>query len=99
MPDHFFVYPAYLDSARPRSLGRRVTTPGGISEVTVDEIVEAARSLGVHATAEPEKQYPRTFFTYSGRVRVVKKAGLAKGAFLKQLGQEIARRRASARKE
>ena len=98
MPDHFYVYPAYLDSAQPRSLGRRVTTAGGVSEVTVEEIVAAAKSLGVSATPEPDKQYPRTFFRYSGRVRVAKKAGVSKGPFLKQLAQEIARRRATEKK-
>lgn len=98
MPDHFYVYPAYLDSSRPRSLGRRVPTPEGTAEVTAEEIVAAAKALGASATAEPEKQYPRTFFTYSGRVRVAKKGGLSKGPFLKQLAQEIARRRAAERK-
>ncbi len=98
MPDHFFVYPAYLDRGLARAMGRRVPAAEGVTEVTVDEIVAAAQALGLKATAEPDKQYPRTFFTYGGRVRVAKREGVTKAGFLRELAQEIARRRGTARK-
>ena len=96
MPEHFFVYPAYLDKSQPRSMGRRIPGADAPSEVTPDEIVAAALALGVKAVAEPDKQYPRTFFTYSGRVRVTKNKGLTKAKFLRDLAREITRRRGSA---
>jgi len=98
MPDHFYVYPAYLDVAGSRAVGRRVPASGAPTEVTVEEIVNAARSLGATATAEPERHYPRQFFAYAGRVKVAKKPGLTKSRFLRDLAHEIARRRGGEKK-
>jgi len=98
MPDHFYVYPAYLEGGGPRSLGRRVPAEGAPSDVTVEEILDAASALGAKATAEPDKQYPAQFHKYAGRVKVTKRAGVTKTAFLRDLAQEIGRRRGSGRK-
>jgi signal recognition particle subunit SEC65 len=98
MPDHFYVYPAYLEGGTPRSSGRRVPAEGAPTEVTIEEIVEAATTLGAKATAEPEKQYPPQYHRYAGRVKIVKRAGTSKAAFLKQLAREIGRRRGASRK-
>ena len=95
MPDHFYVYPAYLEKV-PRSGGRRVPAAEALVDVKVEEIVEAAKRLGLKAEAEPEKDYPRRFFTYAGRVKVTKKAGTSKAAFLRALVGELRRRRAQA---
>jgi signal recognition particle subunit SEC65 len=92
MPDHFYVYPAYLEAGTPRSLGRRVPTDGAPAEVTLDEIVTAARALGATASAEPEKNYPRQFHTYAGRVKVAKRPGVTKTRFLRELAAELRRR-------
>jgi signal recognition particle subunit SEC65 len=96
MPDHFFVYPTYLHRGTTRALGRRVPQAATVPEATVEEIVAVATSLGFTAVAEPDKQYPRQFFQQSGRVRVTKKAGTPKTAFLRQLGEELARRHVAA---
>ena len=93
MPDHFYVYPAYLSKNLPRAQGRRVPATGALGEVTSEEIALAARALGFTAEVEGEKQYPRQFFTYAGRVKIVKKAGVTKTQFLKSLASEIAKRR------
>jgi signal recognition particle subunit SEC65 len=98
MPDHFYVYPTYLDKGGSRSDGRRIPASGANADVTVDEIVAAARALGFTATAEPDKQYSRSVSTYSGRVKVAKKAGTTKTAFLHQVAREIERRRPAAKK-
>jgi signal recognition particle subunit SEC65 len=98
MPDHFYVYPAYLSKNLPRAQGRRVPSVGALGEVTSEEIATAARALGYTAEVEAEKHYPRQFFHYAGRVKVVKKAGVTKGAFLKTLVREIAKHRPTAGK-
>jgi signal recognition particle subunit SEC65 len=95
MPDHFYVYPAYLSKDLPRALGRRVPIGGALAEVTAEEIVQAARALGFKAEVEADKQYPRQFHTYAGRVKVVKKSGVSKSRFLAQVAQEIRRQRPS----
>ena len=94
MPEHFYVYPAYLEKL-PRAGGRRVPAADALSDVSSEEIVEAARRLGAKAEAETSKQYPRRFFTYAGRVKITKKAGTPKSAFLRALAAEVRRRRAA----
>lgn len=93
MPDHFFVYPAYLQRGLSRAAGRRVPSEEALSDLTAEEIVEAARHLGAKATAEPGKHYPRRFFDYGGRVRVTKTSGRSKAEFLRALAGEVRRRR------
>jgi signal recognition particle subunit SRP19 len=95
MPDHFFVYPTYLNRSTTRALGRRVPQAAAVTDATLEEIVEVAKTLGFTAVAEPDKQYPRQFFEQSGRVRVTKKPGTPKTAFLRQLSTELARRHAA----
>ena len=93
MPDHVYVYPAYLTQTLSRRSGRRVPASQAVAEVTAEEIVEAARRLGHTATLESEKQYPRQFFSYAGRVKVAKKAGVTKAKLLKALATELRRSR------
>ena len=95
MPDHFYVYPAYLEKL-PRAHGRRVPAAEGLSDVSAQEVLDAAKRLGAKAELEAEKNYPRRFFTYAGRVKVTKKPGTSKAAFLRALAKELKRHRAQA---
>jgi signal recognition particle subunit SEC65 len=97
MPDHFYVYPAYVEKVS-RAAGRRVPSADGLADVTSEEIVEAAKHLGTKAELEADKHYPRRFFTYGGRVKVTKKAGTSKAAFLRALAHELSRLRAQGRR-
>jgi len=99
MPDHFFVYPAYLGRGLTRRDGRRLPAPLALADVSTEEIVQAAKRLGYRAEIEATKQYPRQFFTYAGRVKVTKKAGTSKAGFLKAVASELARQRAAAGKK
>lgn len=89
MPEHFYVYPAYLDRETPRSLGRRVGENAAVADVTVEMIVAAAKSLGLRAEAEPGKQYPRDVPRYGGRVKVTKKSGMSKARALHAIAAAI----------
>jgi signal recognition particle subunit SEC65 len=93
MPDHFYVYPAYLGRMLSRKDGRRLPEGEAVSDATVEEIVDAARRLGFKADAEPEKQYPRRFFAYEGRVKVTKRAGTTKTAFLRAVAADVKKHR------
>jgi signal recognition particle subunit SRP19 len=98
MPEHFYVYPAYLDRKLARSDGRRVPEAEGTPDVTVEEIAQAAKRLGWKAEAEPSKHYPRRFFLYGGRVKVTKRAGAPKAKALRTLADEVRKVRAQASK-
>ncbi|HZY91362.1 MAG TPA: signal recognition particle subunit SRP19/SEC65 family protein [Thermoplasmata archaeon] len=89
MPDHFYVYPAYLDRQSSRGLGRRVSASAAVDEVTAEQILAAARSLGFTAEIEPAKQYPRQYHTYAGRVKIAKKSGLTKTRALRELAAAL----------
>jgi len=99
MPDHFYVYPAYLGRGLSRRDGRRLPASLALVEVSAEELVQAAKRLGYRAEVENEKHYPRQFFTYAGRVKVTKKAGTSKSGFLRAVAAELARARAAAGKK
>ncbi len=98
MPDHFYVYPAYLGAGLSRRGGRRLSAPQAIPDVTIEEIAAATKRLGLKAEIEADKHYPRQAFVYGGRVKVTKKAGTTKAKFLKALATELNRQRTSSGK-
>ena len=91
MPDHLYVYPGYLSKGLSRTAGRRVPSEAAVEEPTLEAILAAAKKLGFHAEAETEKQYPRRFFDYAGRVKIAKKKGVTKTQLLRLLAEEIRR--------
>jgi signal recognition particle subunit SEC65 len=99
MPDHFYVYPAYLGRGLTRRAGRRLPEAESVADATSEEIVAAAKRLGFKAEAEPTKQYPRRFFAYEGRVKVMKRDGTTKSAFLRAVAAELRRQRPTAAKK
>ena len=93
MPDHFYVYPAYLSRGRSRAAGRRTGVEESVGDLTAEEIVQAARRLGFTAVIEADKDYPRDAEAYAGRVKITKRAGTSKARFLHLLSAELRARR------
>jgi signal recognition particle subunit SEC65 len=93
MPEHFYLYPAYFEKIS-RASGRRVPATDGLGDVSAQELADAAKRLGAKVEIEADKQYPRRFYTYAGRVKVTKKAGTTKTAFVRALALELKRHRA-----
>jgi len=89
MPDHFYVYPEYLDRGVSRRGGRRVAAAEGVEKVTIDAIAAAAVRLGLTAEAEPGKQFPRRAHAFAGRVKIAKAAGRPKGRLLHEIARAI----------
>jgi signal recognition particle subunit SRP19 len=63
------IWPAFLDAARTRAEGRRVSRDQAIDEPTVDEIATAVQQVGYDAVIERDKTYPREY-DQRGRVLV-----------------------------
>jgi signal recognition particle subunit SEC65 len=99
MPDHFYVYPAYLARDKSRDGGRRVPAAMALPELTGEEIVAAAQHLGFKAELEGDKQFPRDPGAYAGRVKIRKKGSGTKAAFLRALATELSRRRTAGGKK
>jgi len=89
MPDHIYVYPAYLTKDGSRSDGRRVPAARAPAAATVEQILAAAKSLGFQAEAQPERGYPRQGSAEGGRVKVTKRTGVSKTKLLRLLADEI----------
>lgn len=98
MPDHFYVYPAYLQKGLSRADGRRVPADDALTDLSAEELAEASRKLGAKASVESDRQYPRRFFEYGGRIKVTKPSGRSKASFLRALAAEVRRARATAQK-
>jgi signal recognition particle subunit SRP19 len=99
MPDHFYVYPAYLARGRSREEGRRVPAALAVPDLTGEEIVAAATHLGYKAELEADKHFPADAAAYGGRVKIRKKGSATKSAFLHALASELTRRRAAGGKK
>ena len=89
MPDHIYVYPAYLTKEGSRADGRRVPSAHAPPTATVEQIIAAAKSLGFKAEAQPDRGYPRQGSTEGGRVKVTKRTGITKTKLLRMLADEI----------
>ena len=78
------VWPVYLDSSEPRSGGRRLPLGEAVRRPRTDEIVEAARELGLNPEII-DAAYPRRWWSVREAVIVDKKGSK------KKILEEIAR--------
>ena len=81
------LYPAYFDSRLSRGMGRRVPKELAVKDPRPEEIVAAARSLGLDAYIEPGR-YPRVWWIWSERV-VVEKKNYSKTKLIKLISMKI----------
>ncbi|MDI9615653.1 MULTISPECIES: signal recognition particle subunit SRP19/SEC65 family protein [Methanothermobacter] len=64
------IWPAYLDSRKSRSQGRRVPLEYAVESPSASEILRAAKKLQLEARMESDKSYPSSWWESSGRVIV-----------------------------
>ena len=64
------LYPAYFDLDRTRDQGRRVAKRWAVGSPTAQEVVTAAKALGLEPQLEEEKAFPSTPWRKEGRVLV-----------------------------
>lgn len=83
------VWAAYFDASKTRRYGRRIRADLAVRRPTQEDLVEAAKRLGLSATAE-EACYPRDFWE-TGRVRISWEG--KKEALIKKIGQELRKMR------
>ncbi|AFL66919.1 signal recognition particle protein Srp19 [Desulfurococcus amylolyticus] len=83
------VYPAYIDSKKSRSEGRKISLSKAVPNPSIKEIIEASERLGLNPLYE-EKHYPR-LKGVKGRVLVDKKSG--KLEILRMIADEIRKMR------
>ena len=85
------IWPAYIDSNKSRSQGRRIPKRLAVKSPRLDEITKAARDLGLKPEVYPEKAYPKASYEKSGVVIVMGKQ--KKTDLLKKLAARISEAR------
>ena len=62
--------PYTLDAHKTRKDGRILAKKDSIGAPGIDEIMRAAKELGLNPSCEDEKMYPRSWWGYKGRVLI-----------------------------
>jgi len=66
------IWPIYIDATASRKQGRKISRERAVKNPTADDIVKAAKKLGLNPVKE-EKSYPKRWWRREGRVLVDKK--------------------------
>jgi len=90
------VWLVNIDAKATRKMGRKVPLSVAVPRPTLEELVEAAKALGLDPIAEPGKAKPSSWWHSSGRVLV--KRGARKSELLKMLAQKVAELRRARRR-
>lgn len=87
------LYPAYFDLGRSRADGRRVAKKWAVESPTVEEVVAAAKALGLEPQVDAEKAFPTSHWRHEGRVLV--RADYFKTSVVTKVAQRIKQKRSS----
>ncbi len=85
------LYPAYFDLGRSRADGRRVAKKWAVESPTVEEVVAAAKALGLEPQLDADKAFPTSHWRHEGRVLV--RADYFKTSVVSKVAQRIKQKR------
>jgi signal recognition particle subunit SRP19 len=71
--DKYVVYPIYFDSSVSRLSGRKVPTKYAVEKPSIDNILKAAKSLGLNPILEKEVFHPSRPWRQEGRILIDQK--------------------------
>jgi signal recognition particle subunit SRP19 len=64
------VWPVYMDAHKTRKEGRILAKKDSLGAPVIDEIMRAAKELGLNPSCEDEKMYPQSWWEHKGRVLI-----------------------------
>jgi len=85
------LYPAYFDLGRTRASGRRVAKKWAVESPTAEEVVTAAKALGLEPQLDAEKAFPTSHWRHEGRVLV--RADYFKTSVVQKIAERIKKAR------
>ncbi len=85
------LYPAYFDLGRSRADGRRVARRWAVESPTAEEVVTAAKALGLEPQLDAEKAFPTSHWRHEGRVLV--RADYFKTSVVQKIAERIKKAR------
>jgi signal recognition particle subunit SRP19 len=72
------VYPIYFDKTVSRLEGRKVSKKHAVEKPSIENIMKAAKSLGLNPVLEKDISHPSRHWKKEGRVLVDKKSSKSK---------------------
>ena len=94
--EHIILWLDYFNKNLRRRHGRRVKRDHAVSDPTLQDLVEAARSAGFECPEEDrniDARFPRRSFVKSGYIMIAKKEGLKKSQVIDIVAQKLLQRR------
>ncbi len=85
------LYPAYFDLGRSRADGRRVAKKWAVESPTAEEVMTAAKALGLEPQLDAEKAFPTSHWRHDGRVLV--RADYFKTSVVQKIAERIKKAR------
>lgn len=71
--EKYVVYPIYFDKSVSRLRGRRVSSKYAVEKPSIDDILKAAKSLGLNPIIEKETLHPSRPWRQEGRILIDQK--------------------------
>lgn len=81
------IYPEYFDITLSRREGRRVAKKYAVQSPRLEDIIKAAKAVGLRPVVEDNVAYPGKWWKSSGRILIPKK--LKKTAVLIKIGIKL----------
>lgn len=85
--DKFMMYPLYFDKSLSRKMGRRVSKKDAVDKPSIEDLANAAKSLGLHPVLEKEVCHPSVHWKQQGRILVDKSK--PKETLIKQIASRL----------
>jgi len=85
--DKYVVYPVYFDKTVSRLNGRKVSKKYAVEKTNIDNIMKAAKSLGLNPVLEKDSTHPSHPYKKEGRILIDKKDNKSK--LLVQIAKKI----------
>ena len=85
--DKIIIWPAYFDSTKTRSSGRRIPKNIAVPQPKISEIKEAAEKLGIGCELVQDASYSKTPWIQAGMILVKKKE--PKDQTLKKIARQL----------
>lgn len=67
------IWPAYIDSEKTKSEGRKIAKTQAVNTPKIREMTQAAKKLGLNPSVEKYKSYPASWWEGSGRIIIDRK--------------------------
>lgn len=88
--DKIVIWPEYFDVSLKESRGRRVPKRIAVQNPNIDDIISAAKNLGLNPKADKDKRYPGRPWANSGMIVVDRKH--PKGKTIKMIAEKMAKK-------